>query len=289
MEIKIVGESLPERCEVCHKADRFDPVNNHCLRCAGVEEVFQEQPANAIPFPQATANPIPNRTASRTVTLGNTTIEIVSPEEYARRMLHDPRFVYQMLDGTVRMEGWTSALNRPANTFSANAPTPPETSRLAAVLLAIVLAFPVTYAAYILCCVFSAPTPAQTQAATVATSRQPAEAKKAPSPKVNLPKPEKPKPVDPDQIYSMGKDGVSSPGIIKKYKPHHCGVDGKVVLSVLFKKDGTVKALGVKESLGSASDQECIRVAELMECVPGKKDGVPVNVRGRLEFTFSHL
>src|SRR4051812_43798984 len=31
--LKIKTESLPARCEVCHQADRFDPIINYCSRC----------------------------------------------------------------------------------------------------------------------------------------------------------------------------------------------------------------------------------------------------------------
>lgn len=33
-ELLIKHESLPERCDICHQSDRFDPIANHCLRCA---------------------------------------------------------------------------------------------------------------------------------------------------------------------------------------------------------------------------------------------------------------
>jgi hypothetical protein len=35
LEIKV--ESLPERCEVCHQTDCFDPLTNYCTRCVGVD------------------------------------------------------------------------------------------------------------------------------------------------------------------------------------------------------------------------------------------------------------
>src|SRR6185369_12926581 len=34
--LKIQTESLPTRCEICHKADYFTPETNYCLRCAGI-------------------------------------------------------------------------------------------------------------------------------------------------------------------------------------------------------------------------------------------------------------
>ena len=32
-EIQIKTESLPQRCEICHKTDKFYPEKNLCLRC----------------------------------------------------------------------------------------------------------------------------------------------------------------------------------------------------------------------------------------------------------------
>jgi uncharacterized membrane protein YhaH (DUF805 family) len=36
-EIKVKSQTLPERCDICHKADYFDPKTGQCSRCAGVE------------------------------------------------------------------------------------------------------------------------------------------------------------------------------------------------------------------------------------------------------------
>jgi hypothetical protein len=38
--LKIKKRSLPSRCEVCHKSDRFDPEKNHCSRCENVDEAI---------------------------------------------------------------------------------------------------------------------------------------------------------------------------------------------------------------------------------------------------------
>jgi hypothetical protein len=37
-EILIKQENLPARCEICHKNDYFDPVENYCLRCKNIIE-----------------------------------------------------------------------------------------------------------------------------------------------------------------------------------------------------------------------------------------------------------
>mgnify|MGYP001286563086 CR=1 FL=1 len=34
MSITIKKEKLPERCEICHQKDYFNPINNYCKRCS---------------------------------------------------------------------------------------------------------------------------------------------------------------------------------------------------------------------------------------------------------------
>lgn len=38
-KIQLKSESLPTRCEICHKSDCFDPKANFCTRCAGIPTV----------------------------------------------------------------------------------------------------------------------------------------------------------------------------------------------------------------------------------------------------------
>jgi hypothetical protein len=40
VELQIKAESLPERCEICHKTDCFDPGRNYCSRCSGVSDLL---------------------------------------------------------------------------------------------------------------------------------------------------------------------------------------------------------------------------------------------------------
>ena len=35
-KIKIKSEFLPERCEICHQSDNFDPVKVQCKRCQDI-------------------------------------------------------------------------------------------------------------------------------------------------------------------------------------------------------------------------------------------------------------
>src|SRR5437868_1759051 len=46
-KLKVKAESPPERCEVCHQSDCFDPINNYCSRCAGVSTVEPSRFSNS--------------------------------------------------------------------------------------------------------------------------------------------------------------------------------------------------------------------------------------------------
>src|SRR5215813_2752704 len=45
-ELQIKTESLPQRCEICHQADYFNPKTNYCSRCASItapEKIRKEE------------------------------------------------------------------------------------------------------------------------------------------------------------------------------------------------------------------------------------------------------
>ena len=50
VELKIKKRTLPERCEICHKSDRFDQQRNYCDRCSGttvtIERVETKEPVH---------------------------------------------------------------------------------------------------------------------------------------------------------------------------------------------------------------------------------------------------
>jgi TonB family protein len=86
---------------------------------------------------------------------------------------------------------------------------------------------------------------------------------------------------------------VKAPKITKITKPNYTalaresGINGKVVFTALFSKDGTISDIKLVRILGFGLDQEALKAAMKIKFIPGEKDGNPVNVRGRLEFTFS--
>jgi hypothetical protein len=47
-KLKIKDESLPNRCEICHKSDYFDPKLNLCFRCEKISKLIQKEKVNQI-------------------------------------------------------------------------------------------------------------------------------------------------------------------------------------------------------------------------------------------------
>lgn len=94
---------------------------------------------------------------------------------------------------------------------------------------------------------------------------------------------------------SPNKSNAKAPQIISKSKPSYTleaknrKIEGVVVLQAVFRKDGTVGDIKVMRSLGFGLDEEAVKAAQKIVFVPAERDGKPVNVRARLEFTFNLL
>jgi TonB family protein len=98
-----------------------------------------------------------------------------------------------------------------------------------------------------------------------------------------------------DGVFTAGVGGVKNPQILSKEKPKYTEdarrdkIQGVVVLQAVFRKDGTVSDIKVIRGLGYGLDEEAVKAAAKIKFVPGTKDGQQVNVRAKLEFTFSLL
>ncbi len=96
-------------------------------------------------------------------------------------------------------------------------------------------------------------------------------------------------------IVSAGVEGIKTPQITQKTKPKYTekakanSVEGIVILSAVFRRNATMTDIKIINSLGYGLDEEAIKAALLIKFTPGEKDGKTVNVRARLEFTFSLL
>lgn len=96
-------------------------------------------------------------------------------------------------------------------------------------------------------------------------------------------------------VLSAGNKDIKQPQILEKTKPSYTtearkiGVEGVVILSAVFRKDGSITDVKIVNGLGYGLDEEAVKAAFLIKFIPGSKDGKPVHVRARLEFTFSLL
>lgn len=59
-QITILKETAPTRCEICHQADCYDPVNNYCSRCSSITPPFNNEPVinQKVASPQTNYQPI---------------------------------------------------------------------------------------------------------------------------------------------------------------------------------------------------------------------------------------
>ncbi|KAF0234303.1 MAG: TonB family C-terminal domain-containing protein [bacterium] len=94
-------------------------------------------------------------------------------------------------------------------------------------------------------------------------------------------------------IYNVYDDSVISPRILSKPSPHYTEearrekIEGKVILSVVFSKTASITNIQVIGSLGYGLDEEAIKTASQVKFIPATRNGVRVNVKARLEYTFS--
>ncbi len=67
------------------------------------------------------------------------------------------------------------------------------------------------------------------------------------------------------------------------------GVQGTVILSAIFRADGTITDLNVIRGLPLGLNEEAMRAVSKIKFKPAIKDGVPVSVRMSMEFSFNLL
>jgi TonB family protein len=100
---------------------------------------------------------------------------------------------------------------------------------------------------------------------------------------------------DGDDSIVEPSPGVSMPKLLSKEKPKYTEearrdkVEGVVILQAVFRKDGTVSDIKIVRGLGHGLDEEAVKAASKITFTPGMKSGKPINVRARIEFTFSLL
>ncbi len=97
--------------------------------------------------------------------------------------------------------------------------------------------------------------------------------------------------VGPDMVVAMSAN--MRPTILYKEKAKYTEIarlnkaQGTVALNVVFSNDGQITDVRVIRSLPDGLTQAAIRAARLIRFQPPIRDGVPLSVRGTLEFTFN--
>lgn len=65
------------------------------------------------------------------------------------------------------------------------------------------------------------------------------------------------------------------------------GIQGRVLVSFIVEKDGSISNAKVEKSVEPSLDEEALRVVTAMpKWVPGKRNGVPVRVKYTVPVTF---
>lgn len=96
-----------------------------------------------------------------------------------------------------------------------------------------------------------------------------------------------------DEVQSQGAQGVGRIIIVYNEKPRYTErarknkVQGRVLLSAVFRADGTVTDISVVHGLPDGLNEKAIETAKKMRFQPATKNGQPVTVRGQLEYTFN--
>jgi bla regulator protein BlaR1 len=97
---------------------------------------------------------------------------------------------------------------------------------------------------------------------------------------------------DPDDLVPMS-EVTARPQITHKEKAGYTqeakdeGVEGTVVLSIVFRSDGKVVGTKVIRGLPKGLTEEAIKAAEAIQFKPARKGNKAVSVRANLEFSFS--
>lgn len=85
-----------------------------------------------------------------------------------------------------------------------------------------------------------------------------------------------------ENLMAFITSNVQYPEIAKR-----AGVEGKVYVSFVVEKNGSIAEVRVAKGIGAGCDEEALRVVKMMSnWKPGKQNGKPVRVRVLIPFTF---
>lgn len=95
-----------------------------------------------------------------------------------------------------------------------------------------------------------------------------------------------------DFIYSTNDVGVKPPRILYKEKPQYTEearrekIEGTIVLSVVLNANNRVTNIKVIHGLGHGLDEEAIKAASQVKFIAATRNGIPINVETRIEYSF---
>ncbi len=88
-----------------------------------------------------------------------------------------------------------------------------------------------------------------------------------------------------DKLMKYLSDNIKYPS-----QARELGIQGKVFLSFVIEKDGSVTDVTLLRGIGGGCDEEAIRVVKNMpNWIPGKQRNIPVRVRFNLPVNFRLL
>jgi TonB family protein len=91
----------------------------------------------------------------------------------------------------------------------------------------------------------------------------------------------------------LGSEHLDPPKVVDDVPPLYTesafkrGVEGRVVLKVIIRKDGTVGPIRVRESLEAGLDSAAIEAVQIWTFKPATVDGEPINVLADVEIDFA--
>jgi periplasmic protein TonB len=96
-------------------------------------------------------------------------------------------------------------------------------------------------------------------------------------------------------IQEQPPSGVTLPRVVKDVRPYYTNearqqrIEGKVLLDVMVRDDGSVGDVTVKQSLDSVYglDNEAVKAAKQWQFKPAEKNGKPIAFPIVLEMTFT--
>lgn len=94
-------------------------------------------------------------------------------------------------------------------------------------------------------------------------------------------------------VYNAYDTSIVPVRILSKEKPSYTEearrekIAGKVILSVVFNKNGNITNIQVIKGLGYGLDEQAIKTASQVRFIPATRNGISVSVNARLEYTFT--